>query len=231
MVPVSDDRLEALVDRQAVVDLAVRYATALDTKDWTLLATCFVPDAVAIYSTRGRVEGYAGHRGRLPRRPRPAHGQPAPAGQPRRRARRRRRSGQLLLPGPARPDRDRGRRHLHRGRHLPRPGGAHAGGLEDRRAPAHGALDPGQRASPPSGPRLTPPGRPRLTPAARTARTNRKKRTAASPGCAKSCRSGRFPAHSDRTSRRSGAISDGRVCQPLLFRLRDERELGDRERS
>ena len=29
-----------------MVDLAVRYATALDTKDWTLLATCFVPDAV-----------------------------------------------------------------------------------------------------------------------------------------------------------------------------------------
>ena len=60
MVSVSDDRLEALIDRQAVVDLAVRYATALDTKDWTLLATCFVPDAVAIYSTRGRVEGYPG---------------------------------------------------------------------------------------------------------------------------------------------------------------------------
>jgi 3-phenylpropionate/cinnamic acid dioxygenase small subunit len=60
MVSVSDDRLEALVDRQTVVDLAVRYATALDTKDWSLLATCFVPDAVAIYSTRGRVEGYPG---------------------------------------------------------------------------------------------------------------------------------------------------------------------------
>ena len=54
------DSMQGLLDRQAVVDLAVRYATALDTKDWTLLATCFVPDAVAIYSTRGRVEGYAG---------------------------------------------------------------------------------------------------------------------------------------------------------------------------
>jgi hypothetical protein len=47
-----------MLDRQAVIDVAVRYATALDTKDWALLATCFVPDAVAIYSTRGRVEGY-----------------------------------------------------------------------------------------------------------------------------------------------------------------------------
>jgi ketosteroid isomerase-like protein len=33
----------ALVDRQAVVDVVVRYATAVDRRDWALLRTCF-PD-------------------------------------------------------------------------------------------------------------------------------------------------------------------------------------------
>ena len=48
----------SLLDRQDVVDVAVRYATALDTRDWDLLRTCFVPDAVAVYEGLGRCDGY-----------------------------------------------------------------------------------------------------------------------------------------------------------------------------
>jgi hypothetical protein len=33
--------LEALVERQAVVDVVVRYATGIDMRDWTLYASCF----------------------------------------------------------------------------------------------------------------------------------------------------------------------------------------------
>jgi pimeloyl-ACP methyl ester carboxylesterase/ketosteroid isomerase-like protein len=38
-----------LLDRQAIVDVIVRYAVALDTRDWRLLADCFTPDATAVY--------------------------------------------------------------------------------------------------------------------------------------------------------------------------------------
>jgi uncharacterized protein (TIGR02246 family) len=50
--------LEELLDERAVCALLKRYARALDQKDWELLATCFVPDAVALYGEAiGRVEG------------------------------------------------------------------------------------------------------------------------------------------------------------------------------
>lgn len=54
----SPGTLEELLDERAVLALLKRYARALDQKDWELLATCFVPDAVALYGEAiGRVEG------------------------------------------------------------------------------------------------------------------------------------------------------------------------------
>lgn len=48
-----------LRDRLEIQDLLVRYATALDDRDWKRLATCFLPDAVADYGTMGEHVGYA----------------------------------------------------------------------------------------------------------------------------------------------------------------------------
>jgi len=59
-----DRELRAVLDRQDVVDLTIRYATALDSRDWELLRSCFVPDAVGQYDTVGKLEGYvATHEG------------------------------------------------------------------------------------------------------------------------------------------------------------------------
>jgi uncharacterized protein (TIGR02246 family) len=41
--------LEQLQDRQAIVDLLISYATALDTRDFEGLGNVYLPDAVAIY--------------------------------------------------------------------------------------------------------------------------------------------------------------------------------------
>jgi 3-phenylpropionate/cinnamic acid dioxygenase small subunit len=54
---VTDD-MASLVDRQAVVDVCVRYATALDRRDWALLRTCFTPEAQGDYGTGRLVQGY-----------------------------------------------------------------------------------------------------------------------------------------------------------------------------
>jgi ketosteroid isomerase-like protein len=45
-------------DRWAVVDVAVRYATALDTRDWSLLRRCFTDDVVTHYGDGRPQEGY-----------------------------------------------------------------------------------------------------------------------------------------------------------------------------
>jgi ketosteroid isomerase-like protein len=46
-------------DRDEIFDVAVRYATALDTCDWDLLRTCFVPDVIGRYGgDLGEVHGY-----------------------------------------------------------------------------------------------------------------------------------------------------------------------------
>jgi 3-phenylpropionate/cinnamic acid dioxygenase small subunit len=45
--------LERLTHRQAIVDLLVSYATAIDTQDWKLLDTLFLPDADCDYSEAG----------------------------------------------------------------------------------------------------------------------------------------------------------------------------------
>lgn len=47
--------LQALVDRQAIVDTVVRYAWALDRKDWDLARACFADEVEADYGDlRGR---------------------------------------------------------------------------------------------------------------------------------------------------------------------------------
>jgi ketosteroid isomerase-like protein len=49
-----------LLDLRDIADLLHRYARALDDKDWSLLATCFTTDAVALYGeVLGRQEGFA----------------------------------------------------------------------------------------------------------------------------------------------------------------------------
>ena len=44
---------DALADRLAISDVLVRYATALDSRDWELWRTCFTEDAVLDYETSG----------------------------------------------------------------------------------------------------------------------------------------------------------------------------------
>ena len=41
--------MQALLDRQAVVDTVVRYAWALDAKDWALARSCFADEVEADY--------------------------------------------------------------------------------------------------------------------------------------------------------------------------------------
>src|SRR5262245_45992906 len=43
--------------RQEVADLLIRYATALDRRDWALLRSCFTDDCVADYGGVGRWSG------------------------------------------------------------------------------------------------------------------------------------------------------------------------------
>ena len=40
-----DPVVQGILDRQAIYDLCVRYARALDTRDWALLEGLFLPDA------------------------------------------------------------------------------------------------------------------------------------------------------------------------------------------
>lgn len=46
-----------LADRQEIADLCVRYTTALDTRDWALLESCFAPAPVFVHPG-GRLEGF-----------------------------------------------------------------------------------------------------------------------------------------------------------------------------
>jgi 3-phenylpropionate/cinnamic acid dioxygenase small subunit len=44
-------------DRMTIQDLLIRYALAIDTKDWALLDTCFVADAEIDYTATGGKKG------------------------------------------------------------------------------------------------------------------------------------------------------------------------------
>jgi ketosteroid isomerase-like protein len=49
--------LQYLSDRLEIEDLLHRYAEAVEQKDWSLLATCFTPDAAVDYSASGGAKG------------------------------------------------------------------------------------------------------------------------------------------------------------------------------
>src|SRR5688572_5447596 len=49
--------LQEISDRIEIQDLLTRYALAIDTKDWALLDTCFVPDAHLDYTSTGGKKG------------------------------------------------------------------------------------------------------------------------------------------------------------------------------
>jgi 3-phenylpropionate/cinnamic acid dioxygenase small subunit len=51
------EAVRRLTDRQEIADLCVRYTTALDTKDWALLESCFAPSPVFVHPG-GRLEGF-----------------------------------------------------------------------------------------------------------------------------------------------------------------------------
>jgi 3-phenylpropionate/cinnamic acid dioxygenase small subunit len=49
--------VQQLVDRAAIADLTVRYARALDGRDWGLLRSCFSTDAVVEYEGQPPIHG------------------------------------------------------------------------------------------------------------------------------------------------------------------------------
>ena len=48
---------QELSDRIEINDLLIRYTVAIDTKDWGLLDTCFIPDAQIDYTASGGTKG------------------------------------------------------------------------------------------------------------------------------------------------------------------------------
>src|SRR5260370_9070953 len=51
------EAVQRLADRQEIADLCVRYTTALDTKDWALLESCFARSPAFVHPG-GRLEGF-----------------------------------------------------------------------------------------------------------------------------------------------------------------------------
>jgi hypothetical protein len=49
--------LREISDRFEIQDLLTRYTVAIDQKDWTLLDTCFLPDARLDYTSAGGIKG------------------------------------------------------------------------------------------------------------------------------------------------------------------------------
>jgi len=49
--------LDEISDRIQIQDLLTRYALAIDTKDWAMLDTCFVPGAELDYTSTGGKKG------------------------------------------------------------------------------------------------------------------------------------------------------------------------------
>jgi 3-phenylpropionate/cinnamic acid dioxygenase small subunit len=53
-----DAFVQVLLDEREITKLCYRYATALDSRDWELLRSCFLPEAVAEYEGLESCEGY-----------------------------------------------------------------------------------------------------------------------------------------------------------------------------
>jgi ketosteroid isomerase-like protein len=51
--------LQRLLDERAIIDVCIRYATAIDDRDWDRLRSCFTPDAVGIYHADRQLDGRA----------------------------------------------------------------------------------------------------------------------------------------------------------------------------
>lgn len=49
--------MQEISDRIQIQDLLARYALAVDTKDWSLLDSCFTPDAHVDYTATGGAKG------------------------------------------------------------------------------------------------------------------------------------------------------------------------------
>ena len=55
-----DKSLELLIERHNICELLYRYGSSLDDRNWARLASCFTPDAVALYGAElGQQDGYA----------------------------------------------------------------------------------------------------------------------------------------------------------------------------
>jgi len=52
-----DPAIQQLLDERAIIDVCVRYATAIDDRDWARLHSCFLPDAVGIYHADRTLHG------------------------------------------------------------------------------------------------------------------------------------------------------------------------------
>jgi hypothetical protein len=52
-----DDTLRDVLDRREIDDLLIRYATAVDSRDWALLDSVFTPDACLDYRSAGGIRG------------------------------------------------------------------------------------------------------------------------------------------------------------------------------
>jgi hypothetical protein len=52
-----DERIPVLVDRLEIDDLLIRYASAIDGRDWALLDSVFAPDAYLDYRSAGGIAG------------------------------------------------------------------------------------------------------------------------------------------------------------------------------
>ena len=52
-----DMSIREISDRIRIDDLLIRYTRAIDTKDWNLLDSCFMPDADVDYTASGGVAG------------------------------------------------------------------------------------------------------------------------------------------------------------------------------
>jgi hypothetical protein len=51
MPTVDEHRLQQVSDRAEISDVQLRYATAVDSRDWGLLRTCFTDDLEADFSS------------------------------------------------------------------------------------------------------------------------------------------------------------------------------------
>jgi 3-phenylpropionate/cinnamic acid dioxygenase small subunit len=52
-----DPFLQRLLDERSIIDVCVRYATAIDDRDWARLRSCFLPHAVGIYHSDRTLQG------------------------------------------------------------------------------------------------------------------------------------------------------------------------------